>query len=64
MARKKVMETTYLYPEQLEALRERRARTHIPVSEQIREAVTEYLQRHGAPAKELDQVLAAAGDAA
>jgi hypothetical protein len=47
MARKKVMETTYLYPEQLAAMRARKGRTHIPVAEQIRTAVQEYLERLG-----------------
>jgi len=42
---KLVMETTYLRREQLEALRARKARTRIPMSEQIRTAVDEYLER-------------------
>lgn len=53
MGRKLVMGNTYLRPEQVDALRERKAKTRIPVSEQIRDAVDEYLKRHGeaAPAE-------------
>jgi hypothetical protein len=43
--RRLVMETTYLHQEQLDALRARRVATHVPVSEQIRTAVDQYLAR-------------------
>jgi Ribbon-helix-helix domain len=39
-----VMETINFRPEQLAAMRARKKRTRIPVSEQVRTAVDEYLE--------------------
>lgn len=54
MGRKLVMETTYLHQEQLgRALRDRKEATRIPVAEQIRDAVSEYLRRRGIALEDL-----------